>query len=102
MKLTEVKLDYIVKNSNPRDMLELLAEECSELAQASLKLSRILYSSIPARVTLDDALSNFIEEAGDVEMCKIVLGKLLNFDFPDIRENSKWDRWYNSFQNSLN
>lgn len=48
--------------------LELLAEECSELAQAALKYARILRGENPTPVTEDEAVSHLTEEIADVQI----------------------------------
>lgn len=50
-------------------MMELLAEECSELSQAALKLSRILRKENPTPVTEADAENHLCEEMADVQLC---------------------------------
>lgn len=47
-------------------MLELLAEESAELAQAALKLSRIIRKENPTPMREDEAVRNLIEEMSDV------------------------------------
>ena len=51
-----------------------LAEECSELAQAALKLVRVLHGDTP--VSRDEAVSNLIEEIADVDVCVFVLSDI--------------------------
>ena len=50
-------------------MLEQLAEECSELAQAALKKARILRGENPSPVTKEMAAANIEEETADVLLC---------------------------------
>lgn len=50
-------------------LYEQLAEECSELAQASLKMARIIRGENPTPVTEQEAFSNVIEELSDVSLC---------------------------------
>lgn len=59
-------------------MLEQLAEEAAELAQAALKLARIERDENPTPVTSEEAHRNLIEEYTDVVMCTSELG--LDFD----------------------
>lgn len=56
-------------------MLEQTAEECSELAQACLKLARILRNENPAYITRKQAVENLTEETADVAIC---LGELVD------------------------
>lgn len=69
---------------------EMLAEECSELAQACLKYARILRGENPTPKTQAEVLNNIIEEYTDVRLVagdlgiiydnNIVRHKLLRFE----------------------
>ncbi len=48
--------------------LELLAEECTELAQAALKLARIERGENPTPVTKGAAMYSMMEEMADVSV----------------------------------
>ena len=50
-------------------LLEQLAEECTELAQASLKYARVLRGENPTPVSAGDARMELIEEMADVLLC---------------------------------
>lgn len=50
-------------------MLEQLAEECSELAQASLKYARLLRGENPTPKTEQECLEALTEEMADVTLC---------------------------------
>ena len=50
-------------------MLEQLAEEAAELAQAALKCARIERGENPTPVTESEAYKNLVEEYTDVETC---------------------------------
>ena len=50
-------------------MLEQMAEEAAELAQAALKLARVLRAEHPTPVTLEEAKMNLTEEFTDVQHC---------------------------------
>jgi NTP pyrophosphatase (non-canonical NTP hydrolase) len=58
-------VEYIGKAA----MLEQLAEEAAELAQAALKLARIERGENPTPVTKREAKAHLIEEFTDVETC---------------------------------
>ena len=62
--------------------LELLAEECVELAHAALKLARILRGENPTDATLEETRANVVEEACDVCICLDLVDISLD---PDIR-----------------
>ena len=55
-------------------VLEQLAEECAELAQAALKMARIERGENPTPVTMKKATKNLLEEIADVHVCLNVLG----------------------------
>lgn len=61
-------------NINKAALLELLAEEASELTHAALKYARILRGENPTPVTEDQAYDNIIEEFTDVMLCSKQLG----------------------------
>ncbi len=50
-------------------MLEQMAEEAAELAQAALKLARVLRAENPTPVTLEEAKMNLTAEFTDVQHC---------------------------------
>ena len=50
-------------------MLEQLAEECTELAQASLKFARALRNENPVHKSPDEIIDNWHEELADVMLC---------------------------------
>lgn len=71
-----MNLDEKIKQRLPQDeLLAQLAEECSELSQAALKLRRALTGINPTPVTVDEARKSLVEEAADVYN---VLGLLLD------------------------
>lgn len=65
-------------------MLEQLAEEAAELAQAALKAARILRDDNPTPVTLPEACAAVIEEYTDVVQCAGEMG--LGIDFKQMQE----------------
>lgn len=54
-------------------MYEALAEECSELAKAALKMARVLCKENPTPVTGEEAAEMVCEELTDVINCAIGL-----------------------------
>lgn len=50
-------------------LLEQLAEECSELAHAALKMARKERGENPTPKTLDECFKALIEEMADVQLC---------------------------------
>ena len=73
--------------------LEQLAEEAAELAQAALKLARIVRHENPTPVDYETAFYSLHEELGDVRLCTKVLeekyGKLITIK----DERKKLARW---------
>ena len=62
-------------------VLEQLAEECSELSKAALKLARILREENPTPVTRAEARAALTEEKEDVMNCLYVHGNVgLNYE----------------------
>lgn len=55
------------------EILAQMAEEAAELAQAALKLRRVIDGTNPTPVTYQEAWENLIEELGDVKTCALVL-----------------------------
>lgn len=71
-----MNLDEKIKQRLPQDeLLAQLAEECSELSQAALKLRRALTGINPTPVTVEEARKNLVEETADVYN---VMGLLLD------------------------
>ena len=82
--------NYIRDVLSERTLLEQLAEEASELAQAALKLIRAAeYSNNPTPITLQEAEVGLDEELHDVLAVASLLGII---DYDD-DENPKWKRW---------
>lgn len=70
-------------------LLEQLAEECSELAQAALKQARVLRGENPTPVTEMEAHNKVMEEYTDVIQCAEELG--LSIDQSQlIRKDIRW------------
>lgn len=49
-------------------LLELMAEECAELAHASLKLARVLRGDNPTPRTIEECEQKLVEELADVRL----------------------------------
>lgn len=62
-------MDKIRDYLSDAEILAQLAEEASELAQAALKLRRVLDKTNPTPVVYEEAILNLIEEYGDVVSC---------------------------------
>lgn len=74
-------------------MYELLAEECCELAQASLKMARILRKENPTPKTVEEVYSNLVEERTDVELCIQELGIEHDPDLQEYKEKRFYQRY---------
>lgn len=81
-------------------MLEQLAEECSELAQASLKYARFLRGENPTPKTEAECLEALTEEIADVELCNSLLmgGDYVDFDAVMEVIEVKDKRWHKRIQ----
>lgn len=74
------------------DLLDQLAEECCELAQACLKLKRAkTFSNNPTPIDFETAMANVYEEVNDVLLCMDSLSYLP--EGWDTSCNPKWKRW---------
>lgn len=74
-------------------ILEQLAEECAELTQAALKLTRLYRGENPTRKTEAECVKALNEEAADVLMCLNALQDVICEE--KIREITEWkmERW---------
>lgn len=61
------------------EVLAQLAEEAAELAQAALKLRRVVDGRNPTPVTEQEARQNLMEEYTDVVHCALELGVVENW-----------------------
>ena len=62
-------MGYMLDQIGEPAMYEQLAEECTELAKAALKMARIIRNENPTPVTATEASDMIIEEAADVLIC---------------------------------
>ena len=77
-------------------VLEQLAEECAERAQASLKYARLLRGDNPTPKTEQECLEAVTEEMADVELCNSLLmgGDYVDFDAVMELIEVKDKRWH--------
>ena len=80
---------YIVQHTNVASNLELLAEECTELAHAALKKARILRKENYTPDDITEVDKNLAEELSDVLLCSLIVGLEPNEDI--LEQKSK--RW---------
>lgn len=86
--------DYdIVSQIGEGAALEQLAEEATELAQAALKLARIVRQENPTPVSYETAFYAFREELGDVRLCAKVLEEKYGRVNTVRSEREKLKRW---------
>ena len=83
---------YIKNTLSKRELLEQLAEECNELAKASLKLIRAEGMSNNVTPTAKkDAWYNFVEEQLDIISVLWLLTGNSEYDY--IGDYPKYERW---------
>jgi NTP pyrophosphatase (non-canonical NTP hydrolase) len=80
-------------------MLEQLAEECSELAQASLKYARLLRGENPTPKTRQECLEALTEETADVTLCiRFMICYAIDPDAVNDLTEEKLARWHKRIQ----
>lgn len=96
-------LEYIRKSLPREVLLQQLAEECAELAQAALKNVRVLDGRNPTPIKRPEAFNNLIEEYADVLLCMEVLGMETTEVHSIIREtqSEKLTRWKQRLQQNV-
>lgn len=91
-KINEKNKKYIQSVLTRRDLLELLAEESSELTKASLKLIRAEdLSKNVTPISPEQAMNDLFEEVNDVLIVLDALGWADNGTLA----HPKWQRWAN-------
>lgn len=81
----------IIEEIGEAAMLEQLAEECTELAKAALKMARIIRKENPTPVTEKEAIANIREEYTDVVQCAGELS--LTVDEEQMaRKHERWEK----------
>ena len=86
-------IEYIRERLPEEVLFTQLAEEATELAQAALKMYRIIDGRNPTPVRLSEAWANIQEEVSDVLLCLQMLG--ISAEEQDHQETirQKLDRW---------
>ena len=91
-------LDYISDHLTTRELLEQVAEEATELAQAALKACRtLMYSNNPAQMSEGQARSCIEDEMVDVLNAYCALSEGFSAGANALLEchgSPKWERWY--------
>ena len=75
------------------ELLAMLAEEAAELAQAALKLRRVLDGKNPTPISYEEAKKRLIEEAADTELCMRMVHALDNRHEIEMIKGLKYQRW---------
>lgn len=77
--------------------LELLAEECTELAQSALKLARKQRGENPTPTNKQKCIMQLLEESADIWLCMLVLMQTdwFNTETVDLICDLKLTRWKN-------
>lgn len=92
-------IEYVSQSLNQATVLEQLAEESAELAQAALKLSRIIRGNNPTTTTFSEACANLYEEYADVIVAAHVAYLHKECEIERIG-GQKIDRWKYRIENS--
>lgn len=72
--MSDFKSDFeVIRSLGEPALLEQLAEECAELAHATLKLARLERGENPTPKTEEECVENLLEELGDVNLCMSVV-----------------------------
>lgn len=91
--------DYVVRGLDKRTILEQLAEEASEITQASLKLIRAeKFNNNYTPSSKEESIENLLEEINDIRMViNLIRTKYDELYFlpedNEIINNPKWKRW---------
>lgn len=92
MEMNKCK-EIIREKLTEKDFLLQLAEECSELNKAALKMVRIIEGRNPTPVTMKEAGENIVEEAADVQLClNFLMGWADHMEIYEIQKK-KTIRW---------
>ena len=83
--------DDVLEMIGTAALLEQLAEESAELAQAALKMARKIRNENPTPKSRVDCIANLQEEIADVELCISILPATLN-DPAEVRKASAVER----------
>lgn len=91
--LNEEMILRIKQQLNDEELLCQLAEECSELAQAALKMRRVMNGANPTPVTTDEATHAIAEEIADILLVLRVIGYPYEARDVELIQNHKLSRW---------
>ena len=94
--MAHTKQDYITRSIGWEAMYTQLAEEAAELAQAALKVARIMHGTNPTPISLIEAKDMVREELADVAQC----ATYLEFDIDYEQIKHKEEQWANRIANA--
>ena len=83
--------EHIAAYLQKAEILAQLAEEAAELAQAALKMRRVIDGQNPTPVGFVDAYDNLVEEYSDVVNCMNELGVSYSIDIIS-EKKARWIR----------
>lgn len=93
--------EKIMECLGEEEILLQLAEECSELAKAALKLRRVLDGRNPTPKTEEEARADLIEEVADIWCVLDVLLDEAQTDASWVISMQKGDRWLSRLEDNL-
>lgn len=85
----EITCQHIRHNIGQAACYEQLAEEAAELAQAALKVARVLRNENPTPIEFEEALDGLRSEYSDVSVCADVVDLTVDADY----KLAKFYRW---------
>lgn len=91
--MSDFKSDFeVIRSLGEPALLEQLAEECSELAQAALKLARLERGENPTPKTEEECVVNLLEELGYVNLCMSVVeaNRCINIRCLSVDKKARW------------
>ena len=93
--MKDKSIEFIQSKLLQEELLCQLAEECSELSQAALKLRRVYCGKNPTPIKRADAYHSILEEIADVALCIEVLELNTQQALAEIQKtiNVKKNRW---------
>ena len=98
-------MSTIVEKIGVPALLEQTAEECCELAQACLKMTRKLRDENPTPKSIEDIRDNLVEEMADVALCITLIEEytdITNIAEVMTNEMKKLNRWHERLDAHIN
>lgn len=95
MKQVGIEQGDVISIIGEAAVWEQLAEECTELAKAALKMARKLRLENPTPLTMAEIQENVVEEWGDVLNCVWELNVKNDYK----QQDAKMERWISRLKN---